>query len=192
MRIVCWGCLAILFCAFAKADIIDTFSFSGTLDVAGTITGTIDLPFVNPGGSGTGAASSIVITSFPSGLGTFSAGLTVTNWALQEVNTFTVSSGTITSFDFFALSDVTTSANLFCLNSTTTVTPAPSVYACPADLNLLESSQIVYTQNLLGASGVTFSPASSAPEPASIWLGESGLGCCVLLALRRRFPKTRA
>ena len=73
--------------------------------VEGTITGLNE---------GTGAADSVLITSFPAGLGgSFDAGNDATLWSNQGANTFTVTNGSITDADFN--SDSSNGSNL-CLN----------------------------------------------------------------------------
>jgi hypothetical protein len=86
----------------AKADLVYDFSVNLTGGFApGTVTGTIDLPLVSPSGSGSGEASSLVLTPFPAGIGTLSSN-TVTSWAHQLADAFTVTSRAVTSYYFAA------------------------------------------------------------------------------------------
>ena len=114
--------VGLLFVPTAKADIIYDFTVPLTSgNVTGTVMGTLDLPFVNSGGSGTGSASSLVLTSFPAAFGTLAGGDTVTSWLHQVTDTFTVTSGTITSFQFFATTASADPADAFSMNSTSSV-----------------------------------------------------------------------
>jgi PEP-CTERM motif len=171
--------------ASARADEF-TFSYdqtSGT--VQGTVTGTIDLSFVSPGGSGNGAADSLVLTSIPPGYGSFVSN-NVTTWADQIENTFTVVNGTITDFSFFAATNTTGNANLLCLNG---AGETAGVYVCPTSLNELQSSDSLFGYNFGGFAAVTFAEAATeaaVPEPGSAWLLGTGLAGLVF-GLRKRF-----
>lgn len=153
----------------ARAEIYD-FSFSGAVGystVFGPIAGTVDLPFVGPGGSGTGAAASLTLTSLPAGFGTLAGGDVVTSWVDQIDNTFTVTAGQVTSFLFFAATGNTINDNIFCLNSTrTNAAPFGPLY-CPSGLNELQGTMATYESNLTGRNGITFSDENAAltPEP---------------------------
>jgi hypothetical protein len=111
--------VGLLFVPLAKAGSIYTFTVNLTSGpTIGTITGTLDLPFVNPGGSGSGAASSLVFTSIPVGFGSLVGGNAATSWANQVTNLFTVVSGTITSDEFFSSTGIAQPSDALCLNST--------------------------------------------------------------------------
>lgn len=99
----------------ANAAVIYNFSVNltngatvaGALPTTGIVTGTIDLPFVSPGGSGSGAARSLVLTSIPAGLDNVQLNgaaviPVVTSWEHQVANSFTVTNGAVTSFYFGA------------------------------------------------------------------------------------------
>lgn len=172
----------------AKADSIYTFSIDLTTgNDLGTVTGTLDLGFVNPGGTGTGAASSVVFTSIPAGFASpLDGGDDATAWANQVTNTFLVTSGTIASFDFFATTGSADPSDVFCMNSTTNVAGFGS-YGCPAGLNELDGPNTnVFGFNFNGLSGVTFTPAgSSAPEPSSMILTSTALLGLAFFARKR-------
>jgi hypothetical protein len=175
----------------ANADIIYNFSAnlsSGT--ATGTLTGTLDLPFVTAGGSGSGAASSLVLTSIPAGfgsLGSFSGGANVTSWADQVSNSFIVISGVITSFDFMAVTNSDPSVgNYFCVNSTSGSGGAIGGWVCPADLNELSETGATFGYNFNGLSGVTFTAATSTPEPATVGTMLLGLTALYLATTRKR------
>ena len=175
----------------AKADIIFSFSANlGSGSTLGTLTGTLDLPFVSAGGSGTGSASSLILTSIPAGfgsLGSFGGGATVTSWADQVANTFTVTSGVITSFDFMAVTGSgTTSDNFFCLNSTGGSGGSFGSWGCPSGLNELSETSGTFGYNFSGLSGVTFTASSAAPEPATVATMLIGLPALYLAARRKR------
>lgn len=61
----------------------------------------MDLPFVGAGGSGTGAASNLTITSYPAGVA-LDPNNVATTWTTVVDNTFTVTAGAVTSFQFFS------------------------------------------------------------------------------------------
>jgi hypothetical protein len=158
-----------------------SFSFdnvSGT--VAGTVTGEIDLGFITtPTGSGTGAASSIMITSAPAALPSLDQGNVVTGWSFQGPNTFTVSNGVITAYQFGATAiSATASDDVMCLNSGSGFS-LTGVYICLAGENYLgDGSNYVF--NTGGASAVTFeqiAEPAAIPLPASVvLLGSAVLG----------------
>jgi hypothetical protein len=175
----------------ANAGIIDNFSivFSSG-DVFGTLTGTVDLPFVNVGGTGTGAASSVVLTSIPSGFGTLAGGDDVTSWADQVTDTFTVTAGVITSFEFMAVTSGSTSGDYFCINSTVGSAGSFGSWGCPGNLNELSETADIFGYNFGGASGVTFTP-SGTPEPAAAGLVFFGMASlCFVARRKRRTPQT--
>ncbi len=181
--------VGLLFVPLAKADSIYTFSIGLTSGPdTGTVTGTLDLPFVSPGGSGSGAASSLVFTSIPSGFGSLAGGNTATAWADQVSNQFTVSSGVITSFDFFATTASSDPADVICMNSTG-ASPSFGSYTCVAGLNELDGpTSSIFGYNLNGLEGVTFSsPVSSGvPEPGTSSLILVGAGLLGLTAVMRK------
>ncbi len=175
--------LLVALCGFAgtsaKAESF-TFSFSGLSGsaVPGVVTGVVNLAFVGAGGTGTGAATSVTLSTFPSGFGTFTGGDTATSWADQLDNSFSVTAGAVTSFEFFALTGSGNSDNVLCLNSTSG-SDALGQYNCGPDLNFLQSSDTKYGFNQNGLSGVAFTPStggtSAVPEPGSLALSMTGL-----------------
>jgi len=180
--------VGLLFVPKAMADIIYNFTVPLTSGPdTGTLTGTLDLPFVSAGGSGTGAASSLVLTSFPAGFGTLSEGDIVTSWTDQVTDIFTVTAGAVTSFEFMAVTNGDpTVGDYFCINSTGGSAGSFGGWICPADLNELSKTSSIFGYNFGGANGVTFTAVSPAPEPSSIsLLGFSGLLLLSLGLLRR-------
>ena len=159
-----------VFIASAQADISENFSVDlnnnmGT--VLGIVTGTVDLPFVNAGGTGSGAADSLLLTSIPAGFGTLAGGNDVTSWADQVTNTFMVTGGAITSFEFLAVTSGNNSVgDYFCINSTGGSAGLIGGWGCPGDLNELSETAATFGFNFGGASGVTFTPSSATPEPS--------------------------
>jgi hypothetical protein len=182
--------IAILACTLAMpANGSALYNFSINLSqgtVNGTVTGTLDLPFINAGGTGTGAADSLVLTSVPAGFGAFVSN-TVTSWADQEDNSFTVSAGVITSVLFWALTNGTSTANELCLNSTGSDTGTFGGYFCPAGLNLLQSDGNTFGYNFNGLAGITFTASTATPEPGTN--GMILLGIASLCLAARRYNK---
>jgi hypothetical protein len=163
----------------AKADVIYNFSVNLSSGTApGTVTGTIDLPFVSPGGSGSGAASSVVLTSFPAGIGTLSSN-TVTSWAHQLADAFTVTSGAVTSYYFAADTSGNSSADFFQMNNTSNTTIDGSWLVLPNEAALDHtSSNFAYTFSPV----ITFTPV---PEPSSLLLLGPVVGAIFALRLRK-------
>jgi hypothetical protein len=174
----------------ASAGVIYNFSFSASSGtVTGLLSGTVDLPFLSLGGSGSGASDSLILTTIPAGFGALAGGNVVTSWVDQATNSFTVVAGTITSFTFFAGTAGADPADLLCLNSTTGSAGTIGSFVCPADINELHTNSGVFGFNSSGLSGVTFSPSTTAtPEPGTVALLGSGL---LLLwgASRRRMAR---
>jgi hypothetical protein len=177
--------VALVFCTLAMCARAEeyTFSYDGTGTVSGTVTGEVDLEFIGAGGTGSGAATSLTLTSFPSGLGSFSGGDVATNWADQITNSFTVSAGVLTSFEFYALTAGDDSANELCLNSTGNDGGTFGEYDCLAGLNLLQTNANLYDYNFNGLSGVSFADAgpsplsgpADTPEPGTLMLLLTGV-----------------
>jgi hypothetical protein len=181
------GLVGLLIAPLAKAE--TTYDFSVNLtqgSVTGTLLGTVDLPFVNPGGTGSGAASSLVLTSIPAGFGALVGGDTATAWADQNANTFTVVNGTITSVEFIADTGAAPANDDLCLNSTAN-SPTFNGWDCPSGLNELDVHQdVTFGFNENGLAGITFStPASATPEPGTFGALMIGLGFLVVMLARK-------
>ncbi len=164
--------LMVALCGITATAGANTYNFNVDLTygtVTGTLAGTVDFAFL----SGTGAASSLVLTSIPAGFGSLAGGNTVTNWADQVSNTFTISGGVITSFDFFALTAAMDPADAFCLNSTGSANPFGS-FTCQPQLNELHA-YTSYGYNSNGLNGVQFEQLASTPESGSMLLLATGL-----------------
>lgn len=137
----------------------------------GTLNGTLDLGFVSAGGSGTGAASNLTITSLPASFGALGGGNVVTAWAHQVTNSFTVTNGAISAFAFFAATGGTTADDAFALNSTSGNIGSFGTWSVPGNLNELTVTDSVFGYNFGGLSGVSFTPrVQGVPEPATMGL----------------------
>jgi hypothetical protein len=94
--------VGLLLVPVAKAD--RAYDLSVDLNggnINGKLTRMVDPPFVTAGGTGSGAADSLVLTSIPAGFGTLAGGDVLSSWTDQVTDDFTVTSGVITSFAFF-------------------------------------------------------------------------------------------
>ncbi len=159
----------------ARATLFD-YSFTMTSgSVTGTVSGTIDLPFVS-GGSGSGAADLVTIDSAPAALLPLPQPNPVTSWNVQGANDFTVTGGVITAYQFDALTGAGGILDdELCFNNGATVNTA--FRNCSQNLNFLGSAN-GFGRNQAGAAGITF--ASAVPEPATIaLLATAILGCAI-------------
>ena len=98
-----------------------TFTFTSVLNGGfdqGLLTGTFDL--AGPlNAIWTGPATKLQITAFPTGI-QLPEGMTVTTWAQQITNSFTLNFGTISTYDFMALTAAGSNPSLatgLCLNN---------------------------------------------------------------------------
>jgi PEP-CTERM motif len=158
-----------------RAEQIFDFSFTNTIgNVAGTVTGEIVLPF---DGDGSGAASDVLIQSFPPGLSSVGMPpIDASRWTYQEVNEFTVYSGQVTgASEFYAYTSTSYPSSVIEL------TPTTSYLAYGAGPLSHGSNNEVY------ADATSFIPAP-APEPSSLMLLVAGL----LVIGRRRVRSRRS
>lgn len=173
----------------------DVIPASGEGRVTGILEGTLDLPFVSPGGSGSGAASSLVFTSIPAGFGVLAGGDTATNSANQVTDSFTVVAGVVTSDQFFATTGTSDPSNVLVLNSSPGECGTIGSYGCAPDLNELHAAFGVYGYNFNGLPGVTFtlvSTSGSVPEPSTWAMMLVGFVGLSLAAYRRTKTKATA
>ena len=173
-----------------------SFSSDWLSTVAGTVDFTVTIPGIANGGSGTAAASSVLITSAP-----FSvySGLETTAWAQQFQNSWTLTNGQLTSATFEAadyVSDVAAAQaghplDIFVVN-TTAATYGPLMSGGVQDpaytVQLFEQGSWVNDEESLA--GISFPnppqehPASTTPEPAGFWLMEAGIVIVFVYAWR--------
>lgn len=177
--------LGLLFVPLAKADSVYDFSVGLTNGTTiGTVMGTIDLSFVNPGGSGSGAAASLVLTSFPAGFGVLAGGNTVSAWADQLANQFTVTAGVITSYYFAADTSPLSTGDFFQINNTGNTTTDGTWLVLAAE-DALDN-----TANNFGfvssATAVTFTPVAATPEPGALTQTMIGVGLLGLMMVMRK------
>jgi len=145
-----------------RAEQIFDFSFTNTIgNVAGTVTGEVVLPF---DGDGSGAASQVLLESFPPGLSSVGTPpIDARQWTYQEVNQFTVCSGQVTGVsEFYAYTSTSYPSSVIEL------TPTTSYLAYGAGPLTHGSNNEVYSD------ATSFVPAP-APEPSSVILLVAGL-----------------
>jgi hypothetical protein len=144
------------------------FSFNGTGGVTpGVVEGDIVLGFDN----GTGAASSVTLTSFPASFGALPEGNIATNWTSQFSNSFTVTGGMITMYNFFAITGNTSSGTELCLNNSG-IEGSGNGRGCPNTLQYLGDGSS--TTSAWAWNSLQITP-SAVPVPAAAWLLGSGL-----------------
>jgi hypothetical protein len=185
VRIVAVLFLGLLFVPLAKADSVYDFSVGLTNGTTtGTVTGTIDLSFLTPGGSGSGAAASLVLTSFPAGFGVLAGGNTVTAWADQLANQFTVTAGVITSYYFAADTSPLGSADFFQTNNTANTT-TDGTWSVLAAEDALDNTSANFGF-IFSSTAVTFTPVAATPEPGALTQTTIGVGLLGLIMVMRK------
>ena len=152
----------VCFTGIESASALDfNFSFDNTiLNVPGTVEGTIQ----GLNDNSTGAASAVLITSFPAGLGgSFDISNDAMLWDNILVNEFTVTNGSITAASFDARNN--SGGDTLCLN-------ASGASLCTNNFNLLTlNGGSSITGNNDSFSGVTFSSATPVPFETEPTLG---------------------
>lgn len=172
-----------------NAAIVVPFSIVGdpqSTTVFGTITGTINLPFVDAGGTATGSADSVLIIGLPAGFGILAGGNESTAWSDQLINIFTVTAGVLTSINYFAATNGTAMADILCMNSTATDTPDGPAIHCPSYTAGLSAESSLYAINFHIVAGIPLPMSNPAfiPEPSGwilLSLGVSVLALCLLM-----------
>lgn len=157
--------LAACFSTAAQASIYH-FDFNGTNGMTpGVVAGDINLGFSN----GTGAATSITLTSFPGSFGALPEGNVATSWAGQVANSFTLVGGVITTYDFMAITGPAYSGTELCLNNSANSNNGFG-RGCPSGLSYLGDGSVHTSAWVFSGINV-----SSVPVPAAAWLLGSGL-----------------
>ena len=167
-----------------------SFSITNTLGggTAGTVRGEID---GLPNGSGTGKATAIFVRSWPSGLNAFAALTPTTNLVSNatQFNTFTVTNGVISAFNFLTVSSsgytLQLNSNVNGQDTLTNLTNGRFVTNF-GGINGVRFTQLPVTSTALAGDFVTSADAA-VPEPGSFALFAAGLGLPgVLTSFRRR------
>lgn len=171
--------------AHAQVTYDFTANLIGTAGASnGLWTGNVTFNWLTFGGSGTGAASSVITTAVPAGVGNAAQGMNSMLWAAIGNNSFTVTSGVVTSFQFTA----TSSPDNYhvCMNSTNTTLSAPSGFICPGSYNRIGVIGSARGENFDGLQGIRFTarPTTVVPEPSTYAL--IGTGLAGLAFVRRR------
>lgn len=171
--------LALITATSTASALTFKFSFENTSGAeSGSLTGRI----FGLSDNATGAASSIIIDSFPSAVGTLQAGNDVTLWNLQVFNSFTVLNGQITASSF-AAQETAFPTNTFCLDASI------NCIGFTADQGSTGVSALVVQNgsniaNGGGFASITYTNISDVPLPAGGVLVMSGIAG--LAGLKRR------
>lgn len=153
-----------------QAALVFSFSFDNDIDdpgkaIDGTVTGRI---FGLVDNTTSQAATSVVIDSFPSGLGGVVDEAEVLDWTFVDLNNFDVAGGEITLADFSAtlLTDPVEDMDQLCFRTIASGT-------CSGYVNVFTMDQVntYVANNTVG--GVTFDQV--VPIPGAVWLFGSGL-----------------
>lgn len=165
--------LAIVGLALQASALSFNFSFDGDTglgSVPGTVTGTIFGLVDNAPGQ---AATSILITSFPAGLGGTLSHPDLLDFSSQVANNFNVSGGQIIGGGFAAQDS----------GDTVILGPVAAYYGFNNVLTLDNGNTIV--GNFDGSAGIVFTPVSSSVPDAGSSAILLGSACLGLWSLRR-------
>ena len=157
------GTLAALVC-FAGIDSAKALDFNFSFDnTVGSVAGTVEGTIQGLNDNSTGAASAVLITSFPAGLGgSFDIGNNAVLWDTVLANSFTVTNGAITAASFDAFT--TGNNDVLCLT--------PSSANCATTTNGLTLDNFATTTfNSDGFGGATYSAATPVPFETEPTLG---------------------
>lgn len=186
-RLICCGVLLGGLSTSASAQVTYSFSsylegYSGAGD--GFWTGSVTFDWLTSGGSGTGAASSFVTTSVPSGIATPSQGWDAVAWTVIGANSFTVTNGIVTAFQFGAQSKP--DDFVVCANSGAQFSLDPGSTICPAQYNRVGVLGLERSQNFGGLQGISFTEqTANVPEPSSALLMITAAAGLIFMMRRR-------
>jgi hypothetical protein len=137
-----------------QAQLLDfDFSFQNAF---GTVAGTVSGEILGLANNSTGAASEVLITSFPAGLGGNATPINATLWLNQSENSFTVVNGEVVAGGFFA-NNPGIEPEVFYLDA---ISGLGFNF-----LSLNDGPDYVYGDSGLAAANIV--PAASAPDAAS-------------------------
>jgi len=181
------GLLCLMLPGSLRADNF-IFSFANTI---GNVSGTVTVEIMGLTNNTTGPAAQVILLSYPASLDpqVADAGTNVTNWAFQDANVFTETSGVLVGEDFVAAANPGGGSTVDALLLDNITPPPASSPLNPSPIDFLGYGPLFAPANPLPFVNAveTVPPIAGAttPEPSSQLLFVTGvLG--LVLVLRRR------
>jgi len=186
MRKALWLSPLLLAAIGAPCALADSFTLSFT-NTLGNVPGTVIVEVEGLANNTTGAASSVLILSYPTALNpeVTDAGTSATLWTFQDANEFTETDGSLVFADFVASTIVDGTVVAIALDSSSTVVGSE----CPQN----EQTEFLGYGPLYGCGATpveavqtsfTLAPSTATPEPGTLALTALGVG--LVLVVRKR------